>query len=185
MSFDARSRERLEALGRTLPEKLPPPPPRSASGVEPAPGRSPAAPRHRVETEENPEDLFRALIQASPDGSVPSHLLDRLRSLEANQPLRRGTPAPGSTSAAAIGSAGHASDTAAPMAPSRPARRSDVASRTSPTRRVSGPDAELYESFDDLLHLEQDDVPPQPAARRLPDGRLLPKPTLRRERPAG
>ncbi|WP_369795456.1 hypothetical protein [Synechococcus sp. GFB01] len=44
---------------------------------------APAEPlRHRVETEEDPEQLFRELMQASPDGTVPPHLLDRLRQLE-------------------------------------------------------------------------------------------------------
>lgn len=75
MSFDPRSLERLRQLGRSLPQPLPPPdtPARQA----------PAAPqRHRVETEEDPEQLFRELMQASPDGTVPPHLLDRLRQLE-------------------------------------------------------------------------------------------------------
>lgn len=38
MSFDARSKERLEALGRSLPKKLPPPqPPRPTPRSEPIP----------------------------------------------------------------------------------------------------------------------------------------------------
>ena len=79
MSFDAHSRERLEALGRTLPQPLPQP--------QPAAGSSPRATekRHRVEVEENPEALFRELMQVSPDGSVPPHLLDRLKQLEARR----------------------------------------------------------------------------------------------------
>ena len=91
MSFDAHSRERLEALGRTLPQPLPQP--------QPAAGSSPRATekRHRVEVEENPEALFRELMEVSPDGSVPPHLLDRLKQLEARrQPAAKGpaqTPA--------------------------------------------------------------------------------------------
>ena len=73
MSFDARSRERLEALGRQLPRPLPLP--------EPARPR-PDAPRHAVEIEQDPEQLFRELMAASADGSVPPHLMDRLRELE-------------------------------------------------------------------------------------------------------
>ena len=79
MSFDAHSRERLEALGRTLPQPLPQP--------QPAAGSSPRATekRHRVEVEENPEALFRELMQVSPDGSVPPHLIERLKQLEARR----------------------------------------------------------------------------------------------------
>lgn len=84
MSFDARSRERLEALGRRLPQPLPTPPPPQRAETK-ATDR-----RHRVEREENPEALFRALMQVSPDGTVPPHLMDRLRELEA----ARSTPPP-------------------------------------------------------------------------------------------
>ena len=90
MSFDAHSRERLEALGRTLPQPLPQP--------QPAAGSSPRATekRHRVEVEENPEALFRELMQVSPDGSVPPHLLDRLKQLEARrQPAAQPSPGRG------------------------------------------------------------------------------------------
>ena len=142
MTFDARSKERLEALGRTLPKKLPLPDssptpratdPRSvalgaglqASGPTGSTSRRPGslgqAPqqpgrqsprvqrtavqgtgaqgtgaqgskekrgpgetaRHRLEREQDPAELFRALISASADGTVPPHLLDRLRELEA------------------------------------------------------------------------------------------------------
>jgi hypothetical protein len=38
-----------------------------------------------VETEQNPEALFRELMTVSPDGSVPPHLLERLRDLEASR----------------------------------------------------------------------------------------------------
>ena len=87
MSFDAHSRERLEALGRTLPQPLPQP--------QPAAGSSPRATekRHRVEVEENPEALFRELMEVSPDGSVPPHLLDRLKQLEARRQPAAQAPA--------------------------------------------------------------------------------------------
>lgn len=93
MSFDAHSLERLRQLGRTLPQPLPKP-------QEPAEQSSRAAAaserRHRVETETNPEALFRELMQVSPDGSVPPHLLDRLRQAEATQQQQRrpATPSP-------------------------------------------------------------------------------------------
>ena len=85
MSFDARSRERLQALGRSLPQPLPKPEPPQQSQTK-ASDR-----RHKVELEQNPEALFRELMQVSPDGTVPPHLMDRLKQLEGRGP----EPAPG------------------------------------------------------------------------------------------
>ena len=67
MSFDPRSLERLRELGRQLPKPL----------AEPEKPITPKARqmRHKVETEENPEALFRELMQVSEDGTVPEHLL--------------------------------------------------------------------------------------------------------------
>ena len=78
MSFDARSLERLQALGRQLPQPLPQPP---------APAADPpaSARRHRVETETDPQALFRELMQVSADGTVPPHLMERLRQAETDQ----------------------------------------------------------------------------------------------------
>ena len=78
MSFDPRSLERLRELGRQLPARLP------------EPEQPPAAPkasqaRHRVETEKNPEELFRELMKASQDGTVPEHLMARLKQLESQR----------------------------------------------------------------------------------------------------
>ena len=75
MAFDPRSRQRLEELGRRLPQPLPSPGELTAEQPR-------ASGRHRIETETDPEQLFGALMRASPDGSVPPHLLDRLRQLE-------------------------------------------------------------------------------------------------------
>ncbi|MCT0227581.1 hypothetical protein KQ300_05185 [Synechococcus sp. CS-1331] len=123
MSFDAHSRERLEALGRTLPQPLPQP--------QPAAGSSQRATekRHRVEVEENPEALFRELMQVSPDGSVPPHLIERLKQLEARrQP------------------AAQASVTGAAQTPAQPSP-----GRGGP-RRGAGPDhGDLYTAFQQLL----------------------------------
>ena len=83
MSFDARSLERLQQLGRSLPKPLPKP-------EAPAAAEAPASQkRHRVGTETDPQALFRELMQVSPDGSVPPHLLDRLRQAEADQQRAR------------------------------------------------------------------------------------------------
>ena len=82
MSFDARSLERLQQLGRSLPKPLPKPEAESA----PPPA---SQQRHRVETETDPQALFRELMQVSPDGNVPPHLMDRLRQAEADQQRQR------------------------------------------------------------------------------------------------
>ena len=92
MSFDARSLERLRELGRQLPQKLEDPHPASGNGPETSrqanrqnrpgqnrPDQSSQAPkRHRVETEQDPEALFRELMSVSEDGTVPEHLMARL-----------------------------------------------------------------------------------------------------------
>jgi hypothetical protein len=127
MSFDAHSRERLEALGRTLPQPLRQP--------QPAAGSSSRATekRHRVEVEENPEALFRELMQVSPDGSVPPHLIERLKQLEA----RRQPAAQASANCAAKGPA----QTPAQPSPGRGG-----------ARRGPGPDHDdLYTVFQQLL----------------------------------
>jgi hypothetical protein len=82
MSFDARSLERLQQLGRSLPKPLPKP---DQAAQQAAPG----AKRHRVETETNPDLLFHELIKASEDGTVPPHLLDRLRQAEKDRQRSR------------------------------------------------------------------------------------------------
>jgi hypothetical protein len=151
MSFDARSRERLEALGRQLPQKLPPPAP-----AAPTTPRQPVPHgRHPLELERNPEQLFRELMQASADGTVPPHLLDRLRQLESshkptdlagasNSPA--GTPARSTTApAAATGPRQH-----------KTSRRRSGQAPSGP-RRVEGADAELYTSFQQLL-LEDEEL---------------------------
>ena len=78
MSFDPRSLERLRELGRQLPARLPEP-------EKPASAPKASQVRHRVETEKNPEELFRELMKASQDGTVPEHLMDRLKQLEQSE----------------------------------------------------------------------------------------------------
>ncbi|GEM_PF-1250566 len=72
--MDPTSLERLAALKRTLPRKLPLP---DQKPVQPQPTG-----RHPLETTRTPEQLFAELMNASPDGHIPTHLLKRLRSLE-------------------------------------------------------------------------------------------------------
>jgi hypothetical protein len=42
-----------------------------------------------VETEEDPQALFRELMQVSPDGQVPPHWMERLKELEHRQQENR------------------------------------------------------------------------------------------------
>ena len=74
--MDSTSLERLAALKRKLPQKLPLP------DQKPAQHQHMGIGRHPLETTQDPEELFTELIKASPDGHVPDHLLKRLRNLE-------------------------------------------------------------------------------------------------------
>ena len=138
MSFDARSLERLQQLGRSLPQPLPKP-------AAPAPADPPRQQRHRVETETDPEALFRELIQVSPDGTVPEHLLQRLREAEADQQRQRRHPSQPAAQAQSQG---------------QPQRRRSAATKPTglqqPRRAANGEELELYTAFQQLL-LEDDD----------------------------
>ncbi|MEA5440956.1 hypothetical protein [Cyanobium gracile] len=136
MSFDARSRERLEALGRQLPSKLPAPPPPTPTAGEATPGSRAVDRRHAVETEQDPEKLFRGLMDVSADGSVPPHLLERLRQLEVPPPTR--TPA--------------SNDLAGDR--QRPANSGRRRTQT-PRPSAGDPELDLYTAFQQLL-LEDD-----------------------------
>ena len=76
MSFDSHSLERLRKLGRQLPNSLPQPNSSSKSNL----GKQRKI--HPIESEQNPTKLFQELIKASPDGKIPSHLLERLKKTE-------------------------------------------------------------------------------------------------------
>ena len=135
MSFDARSRERLEALGRRLPQPLPTPtPPQLAT--TPATEK-----RHRVEVEENPETLFRELMQVSPDGTVPPHLMERLRQLEA----RRQAPSPEAARA-----------TPSPLPSTGRSRPTGANTVGRADARTAAEHGDLYTAFQQLL-LEDDE----------------------------
>ncbi|MEY2645367.1 MAG: hypothetical protein RLZZ611_2016 [Cyanobacteriota bacterium] len=148
MSFDARSLERLKQLGRTLPQPLPKPeaapsPPTAATGER----------RHRVETETNPEALFRELMQVSPDGTVPPHLMDRLRQAEASERGRRSRQARNAQPAAATGPAAQTRGERSRGRESRGERQLQQRGERRPP--VDGATQELYASFQHLL-LEDD-----------------------------
>jgi hypothetical protein len=89
MSFDARSLERLQELGRTLPQPLASPTPATKSQPKASERR------HRVEIEDDPQALFRELMQVSPDGTVPPHLMARLKEAESRQKPLQQPPRPG------------------------------------------------------------------------------------------
>ena len=148
MPLDPRSRERLEALGRTLPQPLPAPEP-----VRPSRGDA-TAPRHAVETEDNPEQLFRELMGASADGTVPPHLLDRLRQLEKERLRSRpaaSVPVAGTAQAPAAGAA------AAPPPRQPSARGRRGTGRSGRAVAAGSEEAELYTAFAQLL-LEDEEL---------------------------
>ena len=78
MSFDSHSVERLRKLSRELPQALPTPNSKLESK------QVSSSKSHPIETEKNPQELFKELIKASPDGNIPKHLLARLKELEKN-----------------------------------------------------------------------------------------------------
>ena len=133
MSFDARSRERLQALGRSLPQPLPKPEPPQQSQTK-ASDR-----RHKVELEQNPEALFRELMQVSPDGTVPPHLMERLRELESRR--QSATPAPAPSIAASLSKL----------------RGRNTAGRAD--RRTAAEFGDLYTAFQQLLLEDEEDIP--------------------------
>ncbi len=80
MSFDPHSLERLRELGRQLPKEISKTKPSKPNDLTPHKNKH----LHKVEIEENPEQLFRDLMDISHDGSVPDHLIDRLKKLESH-----------------------------------------------------------------------------------------------------
>lgn len=146
MSFDSRSLDRLRELGRTLPKPLPKP-------EAPPPAPKASAPRHKVETETNPEALFRELMQASPDGTVPPHLMARLKELEGSRSPRRRDGSAASIDAASAGIELGREDTAAPPPPPVPKGKRNAGRTTSPrpSRARSSEEESLYTAFQQLL----------------------------------
>ncbi|MBW3041906.1 hypothetical protein [Prochlorococcus marinus] len=80
MSFDSHSLERLKELGRKLPKEIS----KSQQTESKKTNSTKQHKLHPVEIETNPQQLFRELMEISPDGNVPPHLLDRLKTLESN-----------------------------------------------------------------------------------------------------
>lgn len=141
MSFDAHSLERLRELGRQLPQPLPAPAP--SAGTKPRASEK----RHTVELERDPEQLFRELMKVSPDGTVPPHLMDRLRSLEesrlAQQARERRSASSGQSAAPAA------------EATRRPGPGRSTIPRADPRLAAEHPD--LYTAFHSLLLEDEED----------------------------
>ena len=147
MSFDPRSLERLKKLGRELPQSLPTP------AEKPKDAARASERRHKVETEENPQVLFHELMKVSADGSVPEHLMDRLRQAETKAEAERRQQARGTTHS----SSPH--EGALPPAPAA-ARNAGPGKNPRPQRPAVTPGSEeesLYVAFGQLL-LEDDDA---------------------------
>ena len=81
MTFDSHSLERLKELGRKLPKEISKTQSKELKNQEET---KKIQKLHPVEIESNPEQLFRELIEISPDGNVPPHLLERLKKIESN-----------------------------------------------------------------------------------------------------
>ena len=80
MSFDSNSLDRLKELGRKLPKKI-----ESIPKSKQLKQHSNASSKHPVELEQDPKQLFREIMNISPDGNIPEHLLNRLRQLELSE----------------------------------------------------------------------------------------------------
>ncbi len=79
MSFNPHSIERLRELGRQLPKPLP---------LQASPSKDKPQEReqlHKIETETDPDALFHELMKASEDGTIPPHLVARLKEAEESQ----------------------------------------------------------------------------------------------------
>ena len=140
MSFDPRSLQRLQELGRQLPQPIPSPETKSSPK-----GKS-QRPRHKVETEENPDALFRELMEASADGTVPEHLLARLKELERRREPKQANPL--------------AQPVQSEQLPPPPAGRTGKGKTTRPQRPKVSPGSEeesLYVAFGQLLLEDEED----------------------------
>ena len=85
MSINKRNLNKLSEILRQLPEPLPSP--------QPLPPKQNKNQRklHRIETEEDPSNLFYELINASNDANIPSHMIKRLKEIENKQITSKGT----------------------------------------------------------------------------------------------
>jgi len=184
MAFDPRSLERLKELGRTLPKPLP-----SAAPASPEPKRA-SEQRHRVETETDPDALFRELMTVSADGTVPPHLLERLRQSELQKLAQPPVPSPLGQSQPRRDQPRRDQGTDPRQGRRRPQANQIQSKRGLARGKAQQPTSEgelqLYADFQDLLHLDPQEDPapgPKPLPRPDPSDRLKPRPTDRRRQP--
>ena len=145
MSFDPRSLERLKELGRHLPTALPNPETETKASTKSN------RPKHKVETEQNPETLFHELMSVSQDGTVPEHLMSRLRSAEQRLEDERRQRQ--------VSTPRHSTQGSATDLPSPPARSTGKGKNSRPQRPnvpAGSEEDSLYVAFSQLL-LEDDD----------------------------
>ena len=78
MNFNKKDIERLRSLKRELPKKI------SPNNVNNLPNENIQGRNKKKEPklEKKPEDLFRELIEISPDGNIPKHLILELKKAE-------------------------------------------------------------------------------------------------------
>ena len=179
MAFDPRSLERLKELGRTLPKPLP-------ASAPPSQGPKRASEqRHRVETETDPDALFRELITVSPDGTVPPHLLERLRQSEQEKLAKPPVASPsGQPQARQVRGTNPGNGRRRPQANQLQSNRG--LARGKAQQPTSEGERQFYADFQDLLHHDPQEDPapgPQPLPRPDPSERLKPRPTDRRRQP--
>jgi len=93
-------------------------------------------------------------MRASADGTVPPHLIDRLRQLESG-PKRADLAGASNSPAGSPSKSSTAAEASAPLQ-TKTSRRRAVPGPLGP-RRVEGADAELYTSFQQLL-LEDEEL---------------------------
>ena len=179
MAFDPRSLERLKELGRTLPKPLP-----ASAPPSQVPKRA-SEQRHRVETETDPDALFRELITVSPDGTVPPHLLERLRQSEQEKLAKPPVASPsGQPQARQVRGTNPGNGRRRPQANQLQSNRG--LARGKAQQPTSEGERQLYADFQDLLHHDPQEDPapgPQPLPRPDPSERLKPRPTDRRRQP--
>ena len=85
MTLDHNSLERLRELRRNLPQPLP-------SSSNSKKNKKPDSKLHPIETEENPQQLFKELINASSNGEIPTHLISRLKEVESLDSKKKASP---------------------------------------------------------------------------------------------
>ena len=78
MNFHKKDIERLRSLRRELPQKIPQNPVNNSQNERIQNGNKNKEPK----VEKTPEDLFRELIEISPDGNIPKHLILELKKAE-------------------------------------------------------------------------------------------------------